>query len=87
MNTWKIITGIIILVVGVGVFWQNYRTVSSCNSLTGKVSTAVTSLFGGNGAQSCYNAGIAEVAGLIVAIIGLVVLFSAARPSARKARK
>ncbi len=86
MNTWKVITGIIILVIGIGVFWQNYRTVAGCNSLTGKVSTALTSLFGGNGAQSCYDAGIAEVAGIIVAIIGLVVLFSATRP-AKKARR
>ncbi len=87
MNTWKVITGIIILVIGIGVFWQNYRTVSSCHSLTGEVSTALTSLFGGNGAQSCYDAGIAEVAGIIVAIIGLVILFSASRNMPRKARK
>lgn len=87
MNTWKIVTGIILLVIGIGVFWQNYKVVSGCNSLIGKVSTAVTSIFGGNGAQSCYNAQIAEVAGIIVAIIGLVVIFSATRPPSRKARK
>ncbi len=87
MNTWKAITGIILLIIGIGVFWQNYNVVRACNTLVGKVSTFVTSIFGGNGQQSCYNASIAEVAGVLVAIIGLVVIYSASRSATKKGRK
>jgi|GEM_PF-1651070 hypothetical protein len=79
MSTWKSITGIILLVVGIWVFWQNYHTISQCNSVAGKISTALTSIFGGNGAQMCYNSQLAEIGGIIVAIIGLVIIISSLR--------
>lgn len=74
--TWKIVTGIVLLVVGLWVFWQNYNTIAQCNTIAGKLSTFITSIFGGNGAQSCYNSQLAEIGGIIVALIGFVVLIS-----------
>ena len=76
MNTWEAITGIILLIVGAAVAWQNYITMSSCNSVGGKIATFLTSLFGGNGAQACYNTQIAMVGGIIVAIAGLVIIYA-----------
>ncbi len=84
MEKWEAITGIILLLVGIGVAWQNYNTVTGCNSVGGKLSTALTSLFGGTGAQSCYNAQIAVVGGIIVALIGLVIIFAANKTQKRK---
>jgi putative Mn2+ efflux pump MntP len=54
-------------------------TISQCNTVAGKLSTFFTSLFGGTGAQMCYNSQIAEIGGIIVAIIGLVVIISSLR--------
>ena len=84
MDKWEAITGIILFLVGAGVALQNYRTVTSCNSIGGKLSTAITSLFGGNGAQSCYNAQIAVVGGVIVALIGLVIIYSSNKKQKHK---
>ena len=84
METWKAITGIILLIAGVAVAWQNYITTRNCNTLVGKVATVITSIFGGTGAQACYNAQIAMVGGAIVAIAGLVIIYSALAVKKRK---
>lgn len=75
MDIWKVLLGIVLVVVGLAVLWHGYTTVSSCNSFVGKIATAISSTFGGNGAQNCYNAQLDEVGGIIVALIGLVVIF------------
>ena len=49
MNTWKLVTGIILLIVGLVVFGRGYNMVNACNSLGGKLTTVITSIFGGNG--------------------------------------
>lgn len=77
MNTWEAITGAIILVIGITVFWQNYNTVTQCNTIGGKISTAITSIFGGTGAQACYNSTILEIGSIITAIIGAVIVYAA----------
>jgi hypothetical protein len=87
METWKAITGIILLVVGGAVAWQNYITNTSCNSLVGKIGTFISALFGGTSAQACYNAQIAMVGGFIVAIVGLVIIYFAVAEPAKKKRK
>lgn len=84
METWKAITGIILLIVGVAVAWQNYMTIGSCNSITGKIGIVIGSLFGGSPAQACFNAQIAMVGGIIVAIAGLVIIYVAASAKKRK---
>jgi uncharacterized membrane protein len=84
MNTWEAITGIIILVVSVVLFWQNYNYSTQCNSLGGQISTAITSIFGGTGAQACYNSGIVEVASVITAIIGLVIIYASMNTKSKK---
>ncbi len=84
MNTWEAITGIIVLVVGIALFWQSYNTSAVCNSVGGQITTAVTSLFGGTGAQTCYNAVIIEVASAIAAIIGVVIIYAAVKNTGRK---
>ena len=75
MNLWKAVTGIILALIGIAVFWQAYMAVSQCNSIIGMVTTVVSSIFGGSGAQSCYNAQIAEVVGIVVLLVGLAVIF------------
>jgi len=75
MEKWKTLTGIILIVIGIAVAWQAYTTVSQCSSIVGQITTAITSVFGGTGAQACYNAQIAEVAGIIIVLIGLAVIF------------
>lgn len=75
VDVWKILLGIVLVLVGVAVLWHGYTKASSCNSLGGRIVIAITSIFGGSGAQSCYNAQLDEVAGILVAIIGLVVIF------------
>ena len=84
MNTWEAITGIIILVVGAVLFWQNYNYSTQCNSLGGQISTAITSIFGGSGAQACYNSGIIEVASVIAAVIGAVIIYSAVNSRSKR---
>lgn len=80
----KVLAGAIILVVGAFVSWQSYVSVNKCSSLGGKVSTFISSLFGGNAAQACYNAQILEVGGILVAVIGLIVIFLALRKKGKK---
>ncbi len=88
MQKWEAITGIILLVVGLWVFAQNYHTQAVCNSLGGKISTFFNSLFGGNSVQACYNSMLSEIGGIIVALIGLVVLvFAFKTGSAPRRRK
>jgi hypothetical protein len=83
MNTWETITGVIILVVSLAALWSSYNTVQQCNSIGGRISTAITSIFGGTGAQACYNSGLIEVGSIITAIIGLIIIFAANRKSRR----
>jgi small basic protein len=79
MNTWEAITGIILLIVGLGLLWQSYTTSTNCNSISGRVWTAISSMFGGTNAQACYNASIIEVGSVITAIIGLVIIYAAVK--------
>jgi hypothetical protein len=76
MDLWKAATGIILAVAGAYVAWQGYVQVNMCASTFGQVANFVTSLFGGTGVQSCYNAQIIEIGGIIVVLIGLVTIFA-----------
>ena len=84
MDMWKAILGVVLVIVGLAVLWNGYNTVGNCNSIFGKIGTAISSIFGGNAAQACYNAGLQEVAGVIVAIIGVIVIFVGNKAKARK---
>lgn len=84
MDLWKALAGIIILLIGLYVTWHGYASVAQCNSIWGKISTFFNSVFGGSAAQSCYNSGLQEVGGIIVAIIGLVIIF--VRNESKKSR-
>jgi uncharacterized membrane protein len=84
MDMWKALLGIVLVVIGIAVLWHGYSTIQSCNSLWGKLGTAINSVFGGSSAQNCYNAGLQEVAGVIVAIIGLIVIFVGNSPRHKK---
>ena len=75
VNTWKAVTGVLLLAIGLEAFWQSYTTADQCNSILGRISIFVTSIFGGSGAQACYNAQLGQVGGVLVALIGLVVLY------------
>lgn len=77
MNTWETIIGVLILVVSLFIFWQNYNTQVSCNSLGGQISNFFSSIVGGSAVQACYNSGIIEIASIIAAIIGLAVVYFA----------
>jgi ascorbate-specific PTS system EIIC-type component UlaA len=79
METWKAVIGVILIVAGAIVAWQGSNTVNQCNTLLGKLSTVVSSIFGGTQAQACYNAEIAVIGGVIVALIGVVVVFASIR--------
>lgn len=85
MNAWEVVTGIILLAIGIAVFWQSYNTIAQCGSVLGKIWTALTSIFGGTAAQSCYNAQLAEIGGGIVALIGLGVAYMGA--TGKKAKR
>jgi len=82
MDMWKIVTGIILVVAGAFVAWHGYIQVGQCSSTWGQVANFFTSLFGGTGVQSCYNAQIVEIGGLIVVLIGLVVIFAGNKKAA-----
>ncbi len=84
METWEVITGIVLLLVGLVVFGQNYHTVSQCNSIGGKISAFFTSLFGGTPVQSCYNAYVAEIGGILIALVGLGIIYLGAKHSNMK---
>jgi hypothetical protein len=47
--------------------------VTQCNSAGGTIATAISTFFGGQRAQTCSNAQIFEVGGIVAAIIGLVI--------------
>lgn len=78
MNTWKAIAGLVILVVGVALFWNSYNQLIRCNSAAGQVITAISNFFGGSGIPACNNASVLEVVGAIAAIVGAIILFMAA---------
>ncbi|MGI0141591.1 MAG: hypothetical protein ACREBF_03005 [Candidatus Micrarchaeales archaeon] len=84
METWKAITGVIVFLIGAVVAFQSYNTLTQCSSALGTVSNFVTSIFGGTGVQACYNAQIGEYGGIIIAIIGLVIIYSANMKKGRK---
>ena len=83
MDNWKTVAGLLLFIVGAYAAWQSYNTVSACSSTLGQISTAITSALGGNAAQACYNAQIIEVASALVAIIGIVVIYSAVNQKQR----
>lgn len=68
-----VIVGLILLIVGAVLAWQSYLTVTQCSSPGGTIATAISTFFGGQRAQTCSNAQLFEVGGIIVAVIGLVV--------------
>ena len=75
MDVWKAITGILLVVAGAVAAGQGYVAVSQCTSTWGQLANFLTSIFGGTSVQACYNAQIIEIGGIIVALIGLVVIF------------
>lgn len=87
METWKAITGIILFLIGAVVALQGYNTLNQCGSVLGQVATFLGSLLGGTGAQSCYNAQIAEYGGVILAIVGIVIVYTAQKPMKKSGRK
>ena len=68
-----VIIGIILLAVGAVLAWQSYLTVTQCNSAGGTIATAISTFFGGQRAQTCSNAQLLEIGGIVAAIIGLVI--------------
>lgn len=78
-NKWEAATGIILFLLGVALFWQSYNTSVSCNSVGGQISNFFSSIIGGTAVQNCYNASIIEVGSVIVAIIGIVIVYAAFR--------
>ncbi len=87
MDLWKALTGIILVVAGLMVAWQGYVQVSQCTSTLGQVANFFTSLLGGTAVQGCYNAQIIEIGGIIVALIGLVVIFVGNGTNAARKRR
>ncbi|HVA82921.1 MAG TPA: hypothetical protein VNF06_02035 [Candidatus Aquilonibacter sp.] len=87
METWKAITGIILFLIGAVVALQGYNTLNNCGSVVGMIGTFVSAIIGGNGTQSCYNAQVAQYGGVILAIIGLVVIYTAQKPMKKSGRK
>jgi hypothetical protein len=77
MNQWKAISGLVILVVGIALFWNSYNQLAQCNSTGGKIATAIANFFGNSGIQACNNAAVLQVAGIIAAIVGVVILIFA----------
>lgn len=77
MNTWKAVTGLVILLVGVALFWNSYNQLAKCNTTGAKIVTAISNFFGGNGIQACNNASVLQVVGIIAAIVGAIVLLLA----------
>ncbi|MDE1845791.1 MAG: hypothetical protein KGH53_00700 [Candidatus Micrarchaeota archaeon] len=86
METWKTISGVIIFLIGLVVGWQGYSALQSCNSVTGQVYTFISTILGGGAASACYNANVSQYVGLIVAIIGLVIIYTSYMPM-KKGRK
>ena len=81
---WKLVAGAVISVAGAAEAWQSYNAINTCNSLGGKISTFLSSIFGGSGAQTCYNAQILEIAGILVFAVGLVVIYFAYKSKSKK---
>jgi hypothetical protein len=78
MNTWEAITGLVILAVGVALFWNSYNQLVKCNSAAGQIVTAISTFFRGTGIPACDNASVLEVVGVIAVIAGAIILFVAA---------
>jgi predicted MFS family arabinose efflux permease len=87
MDIWKALAGIVLVVVGAVAAAQGYITVSQCNSTFGQVANFFSSLLGGSAVQGCYNAQLVEIGGILVALIGLVVIFVGNKKGAAKKRK
>jgi multisubunit Na+/H+ antiporter MnhG subunit len=83
MNTWKAITGLVILLVGIALFWNSHNQLLKCDSAGGQIATAISNFFGNNGIPACNNASIFEVVGIIAAILGVIILFLAALGKAK----
>jgi hypothetical protein len=75
MNIWKAIAGLVILVVGVVLFWNSYNQLAKCNSTGGQILTAISTFFKGTGIPACNNASILEIVGVVAAIVGAIILF------------
>lgn len=85
MDMWKIFAGVILLVAGIIAAVQGYRVVVQCSSTFGQAENFLSSLFGGNAIQECYNAQLIELGGIIVALIGMIVIFYG-NPTPRRKR-
>jgi hypothetical protein len=75
MNVWKTIAGVILLVAGVLAAVQGYSGVLQC----GPTYQLTTTPF-------CYNTELTELGGIIVALIGMIVIFYG-NPLVKTARK
>jgi len=84
MNTWQVIAGLIILVVGVALFLHSYNQLVKCNSTGGQIATAISNFFNGSGIPACNNATLFEIVGAIAGIVGVVILFVGASQKSNK---
>ena len=75
MNTWQVIAGLVILVVGIALFLNSYNQLVKCNSTAGQIATAVSNFFNGKGIPACNNATLYEIVGAIAGIVGAIILF------------
>jgi hypothetical protein len=78
MNPWKAITGLILLVAGIALFWNSYNQLLRCNSTGGQIATGISKFFGGNGIPACNDATVLQIVGIVAAIAGVVILILAA---------
>ncbi|MDE1846473.1 MAG: hypothetical protein KGH52_00225 [Candidatus Micrarchaeota archaeon] len=79
MKKGLLVIGVIVLIVGIVIFAMSYGTVAKCNTFFGGLFATISTLFGGNGAQTCSNARAYEVIGPAIAIIGLAGIIIAFR--------
>jgi divalent metal cation (Fe/Co/Zn/Cd) transporter len=77
MNMVEALIGTIILMVGFALFWQSYNASVQCNSFTGQISTAISSIFGTTHPQACSNTSIVETASATAAVLGVVLMYAA----------
>ena len=79
-----VIVGTVCFLVGAALFWQSYLKVTECNSLLSKISTFLGAMFGGQvSPMACTIAQISEIFGILLAIMGLVVVFFGLRDKSK----
>jgi hypothetical protein len=75
MNIWKIFMGVLMIVAGIVSAIQVYPIVIECTQTFGQSSNFFSSIFTGSALQICYNAQLIELGGVLVALIGMIVIF------------